>query len=337
MLDTIEYINKTYEFNNLFLCNADKWWSYYETIKKELSLNYTLNLLEEGLTTYIVSSDSSYQEETINPITLKDIKKSFSELLKSLRKLFKYIKVTFVKLAVIFLNFISILFKTNIVRNLKKFILQKSLDKKYEFNYIEHFDNAVVCFPEKIEQINFSIDKIQRLNFELNEIDKKQYPYSFNENYTLFINQKYINYTKHFEILFKIFAEMDINNIYIKLHPKENKEIATNEINKCLKKYDNINVEIITNLDSIPIEDIIYSFKFKEIIGLTSSALMYCNEFIENLNIISIATRYRQMCYDKSNNINIKELNMFEKEYKNFLKFSKLEQYSYKNKIERKD
>lgn len=325
--DILNYITNNYEFNNLFLCNADKWYSYYEKIKYEKRLTYSLNLLEEGLTTYIVSSDESYQNEIIQKTTFRDIKKNFADLSKFSKKLFSYLKLILVKLVVIVLNLISIIFRTNLVQKIKSFLLNKTMKEKYKFSYIKHFDNAFVCFPQKLEQVNFSIDNVKKLNFTFNNINFNHYSNCFDKNDILFINQKYVNYPKHFEILFDIFSEMNISNIKIKLHPKENKEQVLKVISEIVKDYDNLNVDVITNLDGIPIEDVIYNFKFKKIIGITSSSLIYCNEFIHDIDIISVATRYRQMCYDKSNEVMPKELNLFEKEYKNFLKFSNLKQY----------
>ena len=202
---TLNYIlEEKYEFNNLFLCNADKWYSYYEKVKKDEGLSFKINLLEEGLTTYIVSADPEYQADPTIPISIKDIKKSFKDIKKAIKKLFNSIKTLIVKIIVLFLNLISIVFRTNLTKKIKDFILSKTMDDKYKFSYIKHFDEAFVCFPEKLMQNNFSIDKVEKLNFKFNDISKNKYVEQLDTNYTLFINQKYINYRQHFEILFKI-------------------------------------------------------------------------------------------------------------------------------------
>lgn len=325
---TLNYIlEEKYEFNNLFLCNADKWYSYYEKVKKDEGLSFKINLLEEGLTTYIVSADPEYQADPTIPISIKDIKKSFKDIKKAIKKLFNSIKTLIVKIIVLFLNLISIVFRTNLTKKIKDFILSKTMDDKYKFSYIKHFDEAFVCFPEKLMQNNFSIDKVEKLNFKFNDISKNKYVEQLDTNYTLFINQKYINYRQHFEILFKIFTEMNLKDVYIKLHPKEDKNVVTKNINACLEEYPNLNVKIIHNLDSTPIEDIIYNCKFKKIVGLTSSALLYCNELIKDIDIISVAEEYRRMCLDEENNVNKRELKLFEKEYRNFLKISNVKQF----------
>lgn len=325
---TLNYIlEEKYEFNNLFLCNADKWYSYYEKVKKDEGLSFKINLLEEGLTTYIVSADPEYQADPTIPISIKDIKKSFKDIKKPIKKLFNSIKTLIVKIIVLFLNLISIVFRTNLTKKIKDFILSKTMDDKYKFSYIKHFDEAFVCFPEKLMQNNFSIDKVEKLNFKFNDISKNKYVEQLDTNYTLFINQKYINYRQHFEILFKIFTEMNLKDVYIKLHPKEDKNVVTKNINACLEEYPNLNVKIIHNLDSTPIEDIIYNCKFKKIVGLTSSALLYCNELIKDIDIISVAEEYRRMCLDEENNVNKRELKLFEKEYRNFLKISNVKQF----------
>lgn len=324
--ETIEYINQNYEFNNLFLCNADKWYSYYEKIKDEENLNYTLNLLEEGLTTYIVSSDPEYQEEPIIPINILDLKKTCKDIKKTFLKIFKEIRVFFVKILSLIVELVSLPFRTNFITIVKQFILKKTLEKKYQFSYITHFHEAFVCFPEKLEQNNFAIDDVKKLQFNLNKIDSKNFN-EIDENYVLFINQKYINYKQHFDLIFKIFTEMGYRNVYIKLHPKEDKIAIINQINECLLTYPDLNVKVLNSFDSIPIEDVIYSFKFKKIIGLTSSSLLYCKELIKNIDIVSIAERYRELCYEKENHVNPRELKLFEKEYKNFCKFGAIDQF----------
>ena len=133
-------------------------------------------------------------------------------------------------------------------------------------------------------------------------------------------------------MLFKIFTKMNLKNIYIKLHPKEDKVLVINTINECLKEFPDLNIEVIHNMDSTPIEDIIYNCHFKQIIGLTSSALLYCNELIKDINIISVADEYRRMCLDKANHVNKKELKLFEKEYKNFEKISNVRQFGGEDK-----
>lgn len=325
---TLNYIiDKKYKFNNLFLCNADKWYSYYEKVKNEDGYSYTINLLEEGLTTYIVSEDPLYQTDPIIPINIKDIKKSLKEIINELKNLLHVLKVLIVKLIVFVLNLISIIFRTNLAKIIKDFILDLTIEDKYKFSYIKHFDEAFVCFPDKLIQNNFTIDNVKKLDFKFHEISKNKYVDALNRDYVLFVNQKYINYRQHFDIIFEILTKMNLKNVYIKLHPKEDKNLVIENINECLKKFPNLNVKVIHNLDSTPIEDIIYTCKFKKIIGITSSALLYCNEFIKNIKIISIAKEYRRMCLDKNYKVNKRELKLFEKEYRRFLKISNVKQY----------
>ena len=336
--NALEYIvNEKYVFNNLFLCNADKWYSYYEKVKKENNFAFSMNLLEEGLTTYIVSADPEYQADPLVPISGSDLKKSIRDVVRTFIDIFITMKNLIVKFGILLLNLISIIFKTNLTKIIKDFALDKTLEEKYKFSYITHFDEAFVCFPEKIEAKNFSIDKINKLNFKFNTIASNQYIDQLNKDYALFINQKYINYRQHFEVLFKIFTKMNLKNIYIKLHPKEDKVLVINTINECLKEFPDLNIEVIHNMDSTPIEDIIYNCHFKQIIGLTSSALLYCNELIKDINIISVADEYRRMCLDKANHVNKKELKLFEKEYKNFEKISNVRQFGGEDKNKTKN
>lgn len=82
---TLGYIVEKYEFNNLFLCNADKWYSYYEKVKNEDNYSYKINLLEEGLTTYIVSEDPMYANDPIIPISTKDLIKNIRNIIKTFK------------------------------------------------------------------------------------------------------------------------------------------------------------------------------------------------------------------------------------------------------------
>lgn len=325
--DVLNYINNKYPFNNLFLCNADKWYSYYEKVKREENLSYNINLLEEGLTTYIVSADPDYQTDPIIPINRQDLKKSCKEVIDCLKQLVHVTKNLIVKSIVLFLNIISIIFRTNLTKRVKDFVLNKTLEEKYKFSYITHFNEAFVCFPDKLVQNNFTIDKIKKLNFEFNEISKNKEIKKLDNDYCLFINQKYINYDKHFNIIFGILNEMGHKNVYIKLHPKENKTLIRKKLDEYLKDFPDLNVKIITNMDSVPVEDLIYSHKFKQIIGIISSALLYCDEFIKDTNVVSIADEYRKRCLNPENGVNRREMKLFEKEYRNFVKVSKVRQY----------
>ncbi len=320
MLSKIKYINKNYYFNNLFLCNADKWWSFYEKIKNEYKFTYKINLLEEGLTTYIVSYDPNYKDETNYEITMLDVKNSLVEFLK-------HFKIAMVKLASLILNFISVVLRFNVIYKIRCFINDKTMEEKYKFSYINHFDEAIVCFPEKLIPNNFKIDKVKKLNFKFGSIDKERYKSSFNPKYALFINQQYVNYVSHFKIIFDILEEMNINQLYIKFHPKENKDKVLECLNEELKRRKNFTVEVLTNFDSVPIENIINAFKFKKVIGLTSSSLMYCNELIKGLDVVSIAERYKEKCSEKRYGVRFKEMNLYNKEYKRFVEISGVKQF----------
>lgn len=324
--NTVLYIKDNHDFNNLFLCNADKWYCYYMSVKKEYKLEFSINLLEEGLTTYLIS-DKDYSKVMIDKkINFNDVNKSIKAIIKSLKNIVKDIKNLFVHIFAFTLKIISLVIRVNLFEKIKKLISHIMIPQKYKFKFVEHFENAFVCFPDRLKQDNFTIDNINKLDFKFEVLDESV-KIKDSEKYALFINQKYINYDKHFEIIFKIFEEMNLENILIKLHPRENKEKTQQIIDKYKKIYPKLNVEVLNNMDSVPVENIIYNNKFKQVLGLLSSSLIYCNGFIKGINIISIATRYKNMCYDKKNSVNLNELEQYEKEYETFIKFDGVKQF----------
>jgi hypothetical protein len=302
LTDTIYTLNKKNKIQKIFLCNTDNFYIYYEHVAKEIGAN--IILLEEGLTTYRMFAKNRGRN-----FTFRDLQSEFKRLIKNLKKVI----VTF---TVLILKTLSWIFKFNIFY----FVKHHRIPKKYRYGNINYFSKAYVCFPDKMKTLttNQQIGEINKLNFFVNsEIEQKSID-KLENNMTLFVNQKYISYRKHFKIVFEILKKNGIEKIYIKFHPKESRIQYFPHLKKAMDEYPDIEIKVLEGLEHIPAEDLLTTGKINKIIGITTSTLIYGKLICPQLKVVSIADSYKELCLSHDYNVDAKEMDLFMRDYQAF-------------------
>ena len=324
----MQQINKNIETNNiknLFLCSFSNYYVFFEKIIRNKKV--TINLLEEGLTTYRV-----YQEE----IDKKNCKIKLTDILNKIKNIFKkfYIIirpiVLFLKAIIeLLITILSFICRINFIYYIRK---AKKKMSKYKYGVIEKFDNTYVCYPELIKKLNKNIGQVHKLNLNYKDENVKFTSNDDKEN-VLFINQKYgIKYKDHFPIIFSIFRDMGLKKVYIKFHPKEEMENFKEIFEEAKAQYPEIEIITLNEYNHIPVENLINSNNITKIIALTSSSLFYSKLVNDKLEVISIAEEYRKRCIKKA--VSNKRMKAFLKDYEMMDRLFKIKQFEYKQNEE---
>ena len=319
MEEILKGLSGEFSVNELYLCNIDNYYVYFERIIKERGYPIAINLLEEGLTTYKITSGQSLEKKE-NPPNKNDVKKAWNGFKRALRKFI-------VSSGILVLQCISFVIRKPLVSYAHKIWIRLTVDKERRFGIISDFNKVYVCFPEMVKDtgaINYA--SVQKLQIKFNKAEDETVEAEVKGYPAIFVNQKYVNYASHFRIVFQIFDEMGIDKVLIKLHPKENTQIVEENIMKMQAQYTNIDVKILSGAGQIPAEDLVYSYGIKKTIGLTSSALIYLNAALKGTQVISIADRYRQLC-GSDTDVSSRELVQFDDEYRFFKRFEGIPQF----------
>jgi hypothetical protein len=87
-----------------------------------------------------------------------------------------------------------------------------------------------------------------------------------------------------------------------------------------MKDHPNLNVKILEGMDHIPAEDLMTTGKIARIIGITTTTLIYSKLIDPNIEVLSIADEYRELCLSKKYNVDARKMDLFERDYKAFKK-----------------
>ena len=309
---------ETYKINNLFLCSLSNYYSFFKDIIKGRGIS--INLLEEGLTTYRVYQEDNDQKEY--KVSAKDVLSKIKKVFKKLYIIIKPIIVFIKAILELIITIFSFIFRKNIIYYIRKAIRK---NKKYKYGLIEQFDDTYVCYPELIEKLNPKIGQVHKLDFNYNNEEVIFTSKEDKEN-ILFINQKYgIRYKEHFPIIFSILQDMGIRKIYMKFHPKEEMENFKEIFDETKAQYPDIEVITLNDYSHIPVENLINANNITEIIALTSSSLFYSKLVNDKIKIISIAEEYKNRC--EKIGIPKKRLKAFLKDYEMISRLFPIEQY----------
>ena len=320
MEEVLGRLHDEFSVKELYVCNIDNYYVYLERIIADRGYPIAINLLEEGLTTYKITSGETLQK-TENPPNINDLKKAWRNFKKACRN---FVRDT----VMLVLQCLGFAVRRPLARYAYNLWLRFFLNKKHRFGVIRHFDRAYVCFPEMVrcnDAVRFG--SVEKLDFKFTRVGDGNLRAALDGYSTLFINQKYVNYTSHFRILFQIFEEMGIDKVAIKLHPREDADAVEQEIRDVQTEYRDMDVKILSSTGQIPVEDLVYSFEIKRVIGLTTSALIYLHSGLETTEVISIAERYRTLCGNSDSGVSSGELAQFDDEYRFFKRFEGITQF----------
>jgi hypothetical protein len=137
-------------------------------------------------------------------------------------------------------------------------------------------------------------------------------------NMTLFVNQRYIPYDMHFNIIFEIMERVGINKFFIKFHPKESRSMYLPYLIKAMEEHSNLDVKILEGLDHIPAEDLMTTGKINRLVGITTSTLIYSQLIDPKIEVLSIADSYKELCLSKKYNVDARKMDLFLRDYKAF-------------------
>lgn len=299
-----------HNFEHIFLCNTDNFYIYFEVIADKL--NADLILLEEGLTTYRMFAGNIEKR-----YTLRDVKSAIRRLYKSIRKVV-------VNSVALVLKLLSWILKIDLF----EFIKHQRIPKKYRYGHISEFQKGYVCFPEKMRELTNvdNIKEIKKLDFPLNKELDESIGNKLEDNMTLFVNQRYVPYDMHFNIIFEIMEKAGINKFFIKFHPKESRTMYWPYLKKAKKEFPTLEVEILNDLDHIPAEDLMTTGKIERIVGITTSTLIYSPLIDPKIRVLSIADSYKELCLSPKYNVDARKMNLFLRDYKAFKEVFDIEQ-----------
>ena len=318
MEDILRRLCGEFSVNELYICNIDNYYVYLERIIKEHAYPIVINLLEEGLTTYKITSGQSLDKKEASP-NKNDIKKAWNDFRHACKKFV-------LTLGILILQCISAVIRMPLLTWAYNLKVKLTVDKSRRFGTISGFNKVYVCFPEMVSSDALNFRSVEKLKFRFNKVEDTALEEELKGYSAIFVNQKYVNYTSHFRILFRIFDEMGIDKVVIKLHPREEIPVVEEKIREMQAVYKNIDVKILSSAGQIPVEDIVFSYGIKTVIGLTTSALIYIKEGLKEANVVSIAARYRKLC-EEDGAVASRELVQFDDEYRFFKRFEGIEQF----------
>ncbi|MCL1999180.1 MAG: alpha-2,8-polysialyltransferase family protein [Turicibacter sp.] len=276
----IDLLDK-HDFKKIFIDLIEAHYCLLAELAKER--NIELNLYEEGLYTYHPLFPS--HKKTSVKFT---VRAALHEFLDWRKPTFSPLRAA-VKILGSFFSYPQKL-------KIRKIFFPKNLQSV--FGKIRDFSNIYVVFPEKARQI-YRAEKYVKLvlKYRMNpkkqrKIDKKLSEIVFEPTDIIYIDNEF-GLESHISIVLSFFAEKYKNRrIYIKLHPKS----KSKEAFLALAKDENLDIRLIDLGDiEVPAEYILQARGAKNICGVFSSTLVYANECLEDVNVVSFAKYYSRM------------------------------------------
>ena len=309
---------------NLYLCSWEAHYAILATIAKRTTAK--LILVEEGTATYKPNLDESFQSISNNRLSYKILHTKFmltigkTQIFKRLVKTHNYNKDLYKQSK----KFVMEVSKDEALqRQLIKLIGGKNL--KASLEPFKDFDKAYASSPELVKQ-GFGIKDVdyflihdvvseESLEQAKQVIDK----YGITNNDILYVSQRYnLNPEQYANAVAAILHRMMVEGqtVFIKLHPKENEEIYNSF------KY----IEFASKGKFIVIEDsqfliesVIRISKIKQLVGITSTTLVYGPLVSVETKAISIAEELMRILSTKPSNFKgFKEIELHLAELKLF-------------------
>lgn len=310
LTNTLFELHKNYKFEHIFLCNTDNFYIYFEIVAEKIEAD--LILLEEGLTTYRMFAKNMSKE-----YTFRDVK-------SALRRLYRSIRKVVVNIGALVLKTLSWIFKINLF----DFIKHQRIPKKYRYGYIKKFKEGYVCFPDKMRELTTEdeIGEVKKLDFFVNKEIDQSIVNKLEDNMTLFVNQRYVPYDMHFNIIFEILEKNNIKKFFIKFHPKESRAMYWPHLKKAMEEFPDLDVRILKGLDHVPAEDLMTTGNITKLVGITTSTLTYSPLIDPSIEVLSIADSYKEICLSKRYNVDARKMDLFLRDYKAFKEVFEIEQ-----------
>jgi hypothetical protein len=304
---------------NLFLCNSDNFYLFFQRIIERRELGMKLNLLEEGLGTYANAGSRRY---------VRDTTADWREVKRRLGRIFQPETGTGRAIVSAAAAFVSWVLGVDVVQFVRSTYASATVPAKYRYGTITHFDAAYVYFPERIHPDLMRIDDVQRLGFELEHSTPPETLASVEDDETVFLSQSYLprHPYAYFSIVFDILAEMGVKTVQFKFHPRENYSRFQEQWERAVLEHPQLTVLTTPEVAAIPAEELMMAGKVKTAIGLTSTTLMYAQAFFPGVEVVSIGSRFDELASSDEHDIPKRALSEFRRDLEVFLDVSAVRQ-----------
>lgn len=303
---------------NLFLCNVDAYYSLFERVIEQRELPLTLNLLEEGLGTYANLGERAYVKDTRVDrhdvgVRARNASRAWSQA----------VRTTLILIA----TALSYAFRVDLFRVRRELLAAVLVRPLHRYASITHFDRAFVCFPEKVHHGAITVDSVMRLGFEIDDDVDASALAALPDGATVFVSQKYVAATDYVPIIMRIFDELELDVVYFKFHPREDRFALERLIEELQSRHPRVKVVAPRAIQRVPVENLIASGRVSRVIGLTSTSLMYAQAFLPDAEVISVAERFRQLALSGSYSVSRRALAEFDRDLQVFQDVSGVTQH----------
>jgi hypothetical protein len=303
---------------HLYLCNVDNYYSFFERVIADKNLPISIGLLEEGLGTYSFAGHRNYAQDT---------RTEWSDVRHRARNFGRALWHATKALVILIATFFSWVFRADLYELARSAMTALTVEKRFRYGSITHFDTAHVYFPERVRSGDIKIDHIEGLDFVVEPTAPPEALAAIEDGAAVFVSQKYIAPDEYFEIIFDILSEMGVEKVYFKFHPRENKSALASAWDNALERHPRLKVLCPDEIQSIPVEELMMAGKVKQVIGLTSTSLMYGQAFFSGIDVVSIGARFRQLAESDSYDVPKRVLAEFNRDLDVFLEVSGVRQF----------
>ena len=303
---------------NLFLCNCDNYYSLFERVIETRQLDMSISLLEEGLTTYAFTGKRPY---------LRNVSTDWAEVRLRGRHVERASVQAARSVAILLATLASWALRGDAVQLVKDAWVRLVVRRQHRYGSITHFDNAYVYFPDKVYSGNVEVDNVRKLEFKLEQSVPPQALDAVDDGSVVFVSQKYIPYEPYFNIIFDIFGEMGLEKVLFKFHPREDRALFTKAWELAQRQHPGVMVVSTPHIDVIPVEELMMAGKVSQLVGLTSTALMYGHAMFPDIAVTSVGARFKQLAESGSYDVSKRALSEFNRDLEVFMDVSGVAQF----------
>jgi len=303
---------------DVYLCNANAYYSLFERLIDSEGYTLSLNLLEEGLTTYMILGRRPYARDLT--ASWVDVKRLGKKVVTNPSKL-PYRLLAFA------LGLASWALRTDVVTRVKELRVRLLVPARLRYGHVSHFKRAYVYFPDKVSGAITRVDEVHDLPFALEPTAPPALLAAVRDDSAMFVSQKYIAQGPYLAIVFRILHEMGLEHVVFKLHPREDPADYRESVAHARSLYPELDVQAPAEVQAIPAEELMMARKTPTVIGLTSTALMYARAFFPGVRAISIGERFRELAQSPEYGITKRELSEFVRDLDVFADVSGVEQF----------
>ena len=304
--------------DNLFLCNVDNYYSFFERVIQLHGLDVRTTLLEEGLGTYMNAGRRAYTLDAVSD--LSDVKHRMKHMG---RAWYRVVRTT----ASFLVSVVSWALRLDMNEFRRKIRTSLILNRKYRYGRVSHFDRAFVYYPDRISNHNLTIDEVHPLAFSLEMTQPQEVIDTVKDGAVVFVAQRYVGPKTFLDVVLRIMDEMGIEEFYFKFHPRQTLSEFGRAWYNQLRDHPKLKVLYPAEIQAIPVEELMMAGKVSKVIGLTSTSLMYAQSFFPGIESVSIGSRFKELVESDDYEIPAGQLAEFNRDLEVFLDVSGVPQW----------